>query len=111
MSALSAERALLTLAALGSDRDTEARRAGLPEFRDADFGWRVPLAAVEALFERGKALHGPDFPLLAPPALAEHNRSPVSLVCRTRQTPRHSMAAYCELIELVTDGYALRSED
>jgi AraC-like DNA-binding protein len=96
------------LSAAGFDAETEARRIGLPEVADPRFEWRVAIELVEALFERGVALCGPDFPLAARTSRPEENRSPINLLCRTRRTVREAVRTWVDHHDLVTDGYALR---
>ncbi|MEQ1569637.1 MAG: helix-turn-helix domain-containing protein [Myxococcota bacterium] len=111
MTALTADRALVALEQLGLDRGVEARRVGVPTAPDPEFGWRVPLDAVERLFERGVERAGPDFPLTARVVRAEDNRSPVTMYCRTRATGRDALDALRELMPLVTDGYGIDTRD
>lgn len=111
ITALTAARALQTLARTGHDWETEARRAGVPADLHAEFGWRVAVGCVEALFERGVVLCGPDFPLMARPLRAEENRSPVGLYCRTRDTVRDACIGLVPLWDRVTDAYRVSFEE
>lgn len=111
ITALTVGHVLAAMQQQGMDAEVEARRLSLPTATDPDFEWRVPIDAVEALFERGIARLGPDFPLQARPARPEANRSPVNMYCRTRSSVREGIHAAIELMDLVTDAYTFSFEE
>lgn len=106
-----AASALRALAARGADWATEARRAGVPATLEPDFGWRVPVASVGRLFERGIARSGPDFPLDAAHRPPDGHTSPLALYCRTRASGRAALRALAANQDLVTDGWRITFDE